>query len=272
MVAAFGDCLAPRGKKELRANCLDWFSREKGLKTEQEVCAFAREILLFSATSGKGADATVDLRPGRSANRQRQSEVFLPSLSLTTKSTVNSPKADSIPAAPPIIVSPRAVASDDSVAGLGRMDLAAREDIDGAWGDTRDDQNTQLQKLRETRRSIRSGPAEASAALCLERSQEDQEKSEVEADLIVYPACSQGKRILKTLPATPTCQSKESRNGCLVEGTASTNAVISVTMSAMAATETIGHASTISSTKPFAKVSSSGHSNLSPSKKRRSMR
>lgn len=39
MIATFGDCLAPGGKDDLRQTCLQWFKREKGLETEEEVCA-----------------------------------------------------------------------------------------------------------------------------------------------------------------------------------------------------------------------------------------
>lgn len=273
MIAAFGDCLAPGGKEELRANCLNWFWRENGLRTEQEVCAFAREILLFSSTSGKGAEATVDLRPGRGANRQRQSEVFLPTLSLTTKSTVNSPKANTIPEAPAIIVTPGAMTRDDSFAGLDRTDWAAGDNVCDEWDDIQeDDQDTQLQKSRETRWTIESRPVEALASPALEGCKSAQKTSKREANFFVFPACSQAERILTALPATPTGQLKPPRDGCLVQGSTSTNAVLSFPVSVKAATETNADASMISCARPIAEATSSGDSNPSLRNKRGSMR
>lgn len=199
MIAAFGDCLALGGKEELRADCISWFKREKGFKTEQEVCAFARQILLFQSAP-TGADPALDLRTGRSANRQRQSEVFLPSLPFATKNTVNSPNAYSIPEAPTIAVSPGSVAPRES---FGRLAMDSRDD-----GESQEDEDTQEEKSRETRRLARARPTVVPLASSGGRtSEETQEMAKQEPEFIVYAACSLGKRLLANLPTTPTLRS-----------------------------------------------------------------
>ncbi|GHJ90155.1 hypothetical protein NliqN6_6557 [Naganishia liquefaciens] len=276
MIAAFGDCLAPDGKEELRASCLNWFKRQKRLQTEQEVCAFARETLLFSAMPGE--DATQDLRPGRSANRRRQSEVFLPKLPLVTKAMLNSPKAHSIPTEPAILVSPGAVSLEESITGLGRMDVGAWENTRGNWDDTQeDDQDTQSQKSPEAQRSIQSRPAEASLGPDLDRAQDNQGELEVGNKFLVYSNCSQGDRIIKALVATPICDSKHSSNYVnnerLVDDTAGVDAAISLkAASVQAAIHTNENGFTTSRARPDIKAPLSGYTDPSHSKRHRSMR
>lgn len=256
MIAAFGECLAPGGKEELRASCLGWFKREKGLKTEQEVCAFARQAVLFQA--GPSDTDALDLRPGRSANRQRQSEVFLPSLPFATKGTVNSPKAHSIPAAPVIVVSPGAVSLKASVA-LGRIDVDPRDDdYYGGWEDTQEvDQDTQMQKSREARRTTRATPVVAPVKPGLEASaEESQENSKEEPEFIVFPACVQAERILKELPARSISQRTTRKDA------------VSVTVSITPSNGTDDRA-TGSASASKARISSS---NLRPGKRPRNMR
>ncbi|KAJ9115893.1 hypothetical protein QFC22_005036 [Naganishia vaughanmartiniae] len=168
MIAAFGDCLAADGKEELRKSCLRWFRKQKGLKHEADVWSFARETLLFQGApqaSGQ-AEADVDLRAGRNANRQRQSESFLPTLPFATKSTLNSPKADMIPREPTIAISPSKLSqNEEDVPVFGKTDvhgyiqeyLAHQENLMDE-----DDQDTQVQKSRESRseRSAKSVLAE----------------------------------------------------------------------------------------------------------------
>jgi hypothetical protein len=192
MVAAFGDCLALGRKEDLRKSCLDWFKREKGLATEAAVWAFAREVLLFP---GGGADE-MDLRPGRSANRQRQSDAFLPMLPVATKGTLSSPRADWIPSAPPIVVSPSAAGGV-----FGRMDAVREDEQD----DSEEEQDTQVQKSREislcpARKNSTRRPAEEVATLYSDRvgvTTTPPKASGEKGRFIIYPASPRSERLLK---------------------------------------------------------------------------
>lgn len=192
MIAAFGDCLAPGGKEDLRQSCLRWFKREKGMRTEEEVCAFARKVLLFQGDAGEG----LDLRPGRNANRQRQSDAFLPSLPVASKGTLNSPRADSIPAEPPIVVSPSVV----------RREVFGRMDGDGE-SEHESTQDTQEEKLREVR-SLRSAKRIVNAQRPIEQQVIDSSQrtclvdvepkaAEAKPPFIVFPASPHSERLLK---------------------------------------------------------------------------
>lgn len=193
MIAAFGDCLAPGGKGTLRQSCLDWFKREKRMATEEEVWAFAREILLFDGASEAEG---LDLRPGRSANRQRQSEAFLPMLKVVTKSTLASPRADWIPSAPPIVVSPSALGR----AAFGKMDATRELEQD----ESDEEQDTQVQKSREANHSIRNIAASKRSAeefrpFCSERMDiaGPPKALEEKPRFIIYPASPRSERLLK---------------------------------------------------------------------------
>ncbi|KAJ9105063.1 hypothetical protein QFC19_003695 [Naganishia cerealis] len=215
MIAAFGDCLALGGKEELRAKCLRWFRREKGLVNEAEVWNFARDMLLFQGAEGSsgGGNAEMDLRAGRSANRQRQSEAFLPTLPFATKSTLNSPKADTIPRGPTIAISPSKLTRNvEHVPVFGKTDvhgyieeyLVAQENLM-----EEDDQDTQVQKSREMRseRSAKSVLAERGRD---NRRSEENRKTDLSDNepqrkrYIVYPAPANLGGIVKHAMGDPT--------------------------------------------------------------------
>jgi hypothetical protein len=220
MIAAFGDCLAPGGKEELRARCLRWFKKRKGLSREEDVWSFARDTLLFQGTSGapEVAHAEMDLRAGRNANRQRQSEAFLPTLPFATKSTLNSPKADMIPREPTIAISPSKLSrNEEDVPVFGKTDvhgyvqeyLAHQENLMDE-----DDQDTQVQKSREMR-SERSAKSVLADRGLVNRQVDPDAKPEVDASepglktYIVYSATRDAGRIVQhtaNLDTTPSGQ------------------------------------------------------------------
>lgn len=199
MIAAFGDCLAPGGKEHLRQSCLRWFKREKGMATEEEVCGFARKVLLFP-----GGDIVngLDLRPGRSANRQRQSDVFLPVLPVATKGTLNSPRADSIPTEPPIVISPSAVRREP----FGRMDVTGDTDQEESSQDTQVQKSREVRSLRPARKianaqhpvivaNAEQQVKDASQRTCL--GDVEPKAIEEEPRFIVFPASPRSERLLK---------------------------------------------------------------------------
>ncbi|KAJ9107722.1 hypothetical protein QFC21_001182 [Naganishia friedmannii] len=235
MIAAFGDCLAPGGKEELRTRCLRWFRKQKGMRREEEVWSFARATLLFPSAAGPSGEANdeLDLRAGRNANRQRQSEAFLPTLPFATKATLNSPKADMVPGEPTIAISPSKLSrNEEDVPVFGKTDvhgyvqeyLNHQENLMDE-----DDQDTQVQKSREMRseRSAKSILADRGSA---NKRVDLNTKSELDASepgpkrYIVYSATRDAEHIVQRLAklsnTLPLVQTPKSQRNTLQNQTA----------------------------------------------------